>query len=100
MLGHHLVFALPFAELHERYLVATKPSNSATSSCGRQELAAVPPEELHNPALGLQSGHIDVEVHLVDPLDRKLHMMAEDIGHALCYHACGSGRTVLPLVGV
>jgi hypothetical protein len=27
-------------------------------------------------------------------------MMAEDIGHALCYHLPGSGRAVLPLAGV
>jgi hypothetical protein len=55
----------------------------------------MPSEELHNSPLGLQLGHIDVEVDPVDPLDRKLHihMMAEDLGHALCYHACGFGRT-------
>jgi hypothetical protein len=26
-------------------------------------------------------------------------MLAENIGHALCHHRNGSGRTVMPLVG-
>jgi len=36
-------------------------------------------------------------VHPVDALDRKPHMPAENIGHALCYHAPGSGRGYAPL---
>jgi len=48
----------------------------------------------------LQLGHVDVEVHPVDPLDRQFNVMAEDIGYALCYHRQGSGRSVLPLEGV
>jgi hypothetical protein len=60
----------------------------------------MPAEKPHNSLFALQLGHIDIEVHWVDPLDRKLHVMTEDIGHALCYHRPGSGRTVLPLEGV
>ena len=56
-------------------------------------------EEPHYPQLVLQSRHKDVEVHSVDPFDRELHVMVEDIGHALCYHRRGSGRAVLPLAG-
>jgi hypothetical protein len=33
-----------------------------------------------NPGLVLQPRHEYVEVHAIDPLDRKLHMMAEDVG--------------------
>jgi hypothetical protein len=49
MLGHHLVLALPFAELHERYLVLRHeafqlrhkaPAHWVHQGCGRQELAA------------------------------------------------------------
>ncbi len=68
--------------------------------CGWERLPAMLAEKPHNPQLRLQPGHIDVEVHAVDPFDRKLHMMAEDIGHTLCYHGLGSGRAVLPLAGV
>ena len=68
--------------------------------CGRQRLPAMRAEEPHNSLLALQPGHIDVEVHPVDPFDRKRHMMAEDIGYALCYHSPGSGRAVLPLAGI
>jgi hypothetical protein len=52
-------------------------------------------EEAHNPKLGLQPRHLDVEVHPVDSFDRKLHMIHDDIGDALCYHAHGSGRAGL-----
>jgi len=49
-----------------------------------------------NPALALQTRHVDVEIHPVDAFDRKLHMAIENIGHALCYHAPGSGRGFAP----
>jgi hypothetical protein len=42
----------------------------------------------------------NIEVHAVDPLNRQLRMTLEDLGNAMCYHPPGSGRQVLPLVGV
>src|SRR5207245_5373868 len=57
-------------------------------------------EKPYNSLFALQPRHIDVEVHPVDPFDRKLHMTVDNIGHALCYHCLGSGRAVLPLAGV
>src|ERR1700730_12230133 len=66
----------------------------------RQRLAAMLAEEPHDPGLVLQPRHENVEIHAIDPLDRKLHMMAQDIRHALRYHRPGSGRAVLPLAGV
>ena len=89
MLGHEA-----FQRRHEA------PAHRAHQGRRRQRLSAMLPEEPHDPLLVLQPRHIDVEVHPVDPFDRKLHMMAEDIGHALCYHRPGSGRAVLPLAGV
>ena len=41
-------------------------------------------EEPHDAHLVLQPRYEHVEVHAVDPLYRKLHMMAEDIGNGLC----------------
>jgi hypothetical protein len=68
------IFALPFAELHdlvlrhEAFQLRHKaPAHWVHQGCGRQELAAIHSEELHNPALGLQPGHIDVEVHPAIP---------------------------------
>ena len=109
MLRHHRILALASAELHERYLVLRHeafqlrykaPADRAHQRRRRQRLPAMSPEELHNSLLGLQPRHIDIQVHPVDPLDRKLHVMVEDIGYALCYHRTGSGRAVLPLAGV
>jgi hypothetical protein len=76
------------------------PAHRVHEGRGRQRQSAMSTEELHNSLFGLQPRHIDVEVHAVDPLDRKLHVMTEDIGHALCYHPHGSGRAVMPLAGV
>ena len=109
MLLHHVVLALPLAELHQRYLPL---SREALQLCyegtahrlhqrrRRQRLPAMLAKESHDPHLVLQPRHEHVEIHAVDPLDRKLHMMTEDIGYALCYHRTGSGRAVLPLAGV
>src|SRR5258708_31449099 len=49
-------------------------------------------EELDDSLLVLQARHEHVEVHPVDPLDRELHMTADDLGNVLCYHPLGSGR--------
>src|SRR5260370_31820915 len=65
-----------------------------------QRLSAMLAEKPYNSWFALQPRHIDVEVHPVDPFDRKLHMTVDNIGHALCYHCLGSGRAVLPLAGV
>jgi hypothetical protein len=101
VLRHHRVFSLSFAERHQRHILAhhklfqrrhKAPTHRAHQGRRRQRLAAMVPEEAHYPKLGLQPWHIDVEVHPVDALDRKLHMILEDIGNALCYHAPGSGR--------
>ena len=108
MLRHHGVLALAFAELHERNLMLRHiafqvrheaPAHRAHQGGGWQRLPAMLAEKPHNPPLGLQPRHINVEVHPVDPFDRKLHMLAENIGHALCHHPNGSGRAVMPLVG-
>jgi hypothetical protein len=109
MLGHHGVFALPLVELHERHpLLGRKsfqrrdeaPADRAHQCPRWQRLAAMIAEKPHNSLLRLQPRHIDVEVHAVDPLDGKLHMMGKDFGHALWYHPSGSGRSVMPLAGV
>ncbi len=109
VLLHHVVLALPLAKLHERYLVLRREAlqlrhegaaHRLHQRCGRQRLPAMLAEEPHDPHLVLQPRYEHVEVHAVDPLDRQLHMMAQDIGHALCYHSPGSGRAVLPLAGV
>src|SRR5882724_10162632 len=49
-------------------------------------------EEVDDSLLVLQARHEHVEVHPVDPLDRELHMTADDLGNVLCYHPLGSGR--------
>src|SRR5712672_584309 len=49
-------------------------------------------EKLDDSLLVLQARHEHVEVHPVDPLDRELHMTADDLGNVLCYHPLGSGR--------
>jgi hypothetical protein len=101
VLGHHLVFALSLVEPHQRHRMPRHkgfqrcheaPAHRAHQSGRWEWLATVVPEKPHNALLRLQPRHIDVEVHPVDPRDRQLHMMAEDIGHALCYHSPGSGR--------
>ena len=101
VLGHHLVFALPLAKLDERYLMThheglqrsyKAPAHRVHQGRRRQRLAAMISKEPHDSLLGLQPGDIDVEVHSVDPFDRELDMIVEDSGHALCYHAPGSGR--------
>src|SRR5260370_19828038 len=56
-------------------------------------------EKPHNPQFVLQFRHVHIEVHAVDPLNRKLHVMAQDIGNTLCYHGFGSDRSVMPLAG-
>jgi hypothetical protein len=40
------------------------------------------------------------EVHAVDRLDRQPDRIGQKLGDTLCYHHHGSGRTVLPFVGV
>ena len=105
VLRHHVVLALALAELDERNPMLRHkafqpghevPAHRAHRRRRRQRLAAVFAEEPDNPELALQPRHVDVEVHPVDALDRKRDMPAENIGDALCYHAPGSGRTVLP----
>jgi hypothetical protein len=109
ILLHHVILALPLAELHQRYLVLRGEvlqlchegaAHRLHQRRRRLRLPAMLAEEPHDPGLVLQPRHEHVEIHAIDPLDRKLHMMAEDIRHALCYHRPGSGRAVLPLAGV
>ena len=109
MLGHHIVFALSLVELHQRHPLLVRksfqcrdkaPADRAHQRARWQRLAAVLAEKPHNSLLRLQPRHIDVEVHAVDPLDRKFHMMGKNFRHALCYHHPGSGRSVMPLAGV
>lgn len=109
VLLHHVILALPLAELHQRYRVLCREALQLCHEAAahrlhqrrrRQRLPTMLAKESHDPHLMLQPRHEHVEIHAVDPLDRKLHMMTEDIGHALCYHRTGSGRAVLPLAGV
>lgn len=43
-------------------------------------MPAMSAKELHNPLLGLQPRHIDIEVHPVDAFNRKHHVIIEDGG--------------------
>src|SRR5258708_19181523 len=101
MLRHHGVLALSLAELHERNLMLRHeafqlgdktPAHRAHQRRRWQRLTAMLAEETHNPLLDLQPRHVDVEVHPVDPLDRELDILAENIGYALCYHLAASDR--------
>ena len=109
MLCHHVVFALAFAKLDQRDLMLRRvafqlgnevPAHRAHHRGGWHRQSTMLAEKPHYSLFMLQLGHVDVEVHPVDPLDRQFNVMAEDIGHALCYHRKGSGRSVLPLEGV
>ena len=84
MLGHHIVLALAFAELHERNLVPRHEALQRRHEAAahrvhqrrrRQRLPAMLAEEPHHPLFVLQPRHKDVEVHPVDPLDRQRHMI-------------------------
>ena len=108
-LGHHVILALAFAEEDEWNRVPCdetiqrrdKPPAHWVHQRGRgQRLPAMRTEEAHRPKRALQSRHIEVEIHSVDPLDRQPDVIAKDLGHTLCYHYHGSGRAVLPLAGV
>src|SRR5258705_8497589 len=108
VLLHHVVLALPLAKLHQRNLLLRRQvlhlgyegtAHRRHQSRGRNRIPTVPTEEPHNPQLVLQFRHVHIEVHAVDPLNRKLHVMAQDIGYPLCYHGFGSDRSVMPLAG-
>jgi hypothetical protein len=101
MLGHHCVLALSLAELHHGNLalghkvfqLRHEPSRHRAHQGGRrQRLSAMFPEKPNDSLLVLQAGHIDVEVHPIDPLNRELHMTTDNLRHTLCYHPPGSGR--------
>src|SRR6266849_4093881 len=101
MLSHHGVLALSFLKLHQwdlmpRHKVFQRrhksPGQWAHQSRRWQRLATMFAEESDNPPFILQPRHIDVEVHAIDAVDRQLHMTADDLSHALCYHPPGSGR--------
>ena len=101
ILRHHAVLALALAELdegnvmvrHHAFQLGDEVAADRTHQRRRrQRLATVLAEESDNPALALQTRHVNVEVHPVDALDRKRDMAIENIGHALCYHRQGSGR--------
>ena len=47
---------------------------------GGEGLTAVEAEEGGDPAIGLQPGLVDVEVHAVDAFDFQRHVILEDIG--------------------
>src|SRR6201988_2481114 len=101
MLGHHLVLALSLAKLRHRNLalgykvfqLRHEPSRHRAHQRGRrQRLAAMFPGKPDDPLFVLQPRHKDVEVHQVDPLNHEPYMMADDLGHTLCYHLPGPGR--------
>jgi hypothetical protein len=104
-LHHHIVFALAFAKQHDGKAMPRDkavelhhkpPAHRAHQGRGGQRLPAMVAEKAHRPIRALQPWHVDVEVHAVDPLDRQPDMIGEKLGHPLCYHHHGSGRTVLP----
>jgi hypothetical protein len=94
-LRHHVVFALAFAKLDQRDLVLRRvafqlrnevPAHRAHHRGGWHRQSTMLAEKPYNSLFMLQLGYVDIEVHPVDPLDRQFNVMAEDIGHALCYH--------------
>jgi hypothetical protein len=105
VLRYHVVFALDLAKLHDRNPMLRRKSiqrrhegatHRAHQRRRRHRLATVLAEKPRNSLFHLQPGHIDVEVHPVDPFDREPDVIGEDIGHTLCYHRNGSGCSVLP----
>jgi hypothetical protein len=62
------------------------PDDRAHQRRRRQRLAAMLAEKSHHTQFALQLRHIHIETHPVDSFDRKLHMLAKNIGNALCYH--------------
>jgi hypothetical protein len=53
---------------------------------GRGEVvAAVPPPEVRDAALGLQDRHVEVQLQAIDALDRQGDMLTEDLRRAACY---------------
>ena len=58
----------------------------------REPLAMVNPQISHYGSHRLQVGHVDVEVHPVDRLVLKHHMIMQYVRHGSCYRHCSSGR--------
>jgi hypothetical protein len=60
-------------------------------------------DKLHNPVLALQPPDIDIEVHPVDPFDRKLDMVADDPSPVLScprFRSCGfASQALRPFIG-
>ena len=51
------------------------------------------PEEVGHAGPGLKQGHVDVEVHPVDALERQRRVPRQDLGDGSCYlHGSDSGR--------
>ena len=101
MLGHHVILALSLGKRHQRNpLLGHKifqrrheaPGHRAHQRRRRHRLPTMRTEKPDNPLFILQARYEHIEVHPVDPLGRQLHMTADDLGHALCYHPSGSGR--------
>ena len=46
-------------------------------------MPAMDADKLQNPFHSLQNGHVDVEVHPIDPLKFEHHMIAQYFRHAL-----------------
>jgi hypothetical protein len=56
---------------------------------GGKAVSAVEAEKLSHPLLGLQAGHVDIEVHAVDALQLKGDVIFEDLGDGAWYSHSG-----------
>src|SRR5246127_3292093 len=87
-----IVFALTFLEGDHRDIVVSDVAfNRFNKTAGDRlnhlrrgyRMSAVDADELENPLHRLQNGHVDVEVHPVNPLKFEHHMVAQYLRHAL-----------------
>jgi hypothetical protein len=92
MLGHDVVLALSFAELHHRYvLLFGKPLHAGHKALRHrlhqrrrgEGMAAMTAEELYHPALILQGRNIHVQIHPVDALQLERDVLIQDFGYGL-----------------
>ena len=99
---HDVVLALTLDEINPRNtLLAGEAAHRRTEAIAdrrqrrgrgdRQPQPAV--HKPHQPRRVLQLRHIDIEVHPIDALRLKTHMLGQDISHSARYVNMGSGRT-------
>ena len=86
-----VVFALPWGKVHQRYTLVLDElvdggdellGHRVHQRRGDKRVAPVPFEEPDHTELVLQLGLVEVQVHAVDALDLKRHVLGEDLGSA------------------